>query len=303
MQFLSFAIVCASVILVYLGCPAQGHPSVLMKKRSSCDDKCKGFTCGTPNRGPRVVGGGYTAPHEYPWLVAFTYGKKLYCSGTLINDRYVLTAAHCVTNIRNNKITLTFGSYNKTLTNENSRQVRKIGSVWSHPDFNRRTFNNDVGLVKLNNPVEFTKEVRPACIPDVANQETYAGMTGIVAGWGRTSEYGNASDAVREVTVPIITNEECKTKNYKPNDITDNMICAGHDAGKIDACQGDSGGPLMLKNGNKIEIIGIVSWGEGCARALYPGVYSRLSRYMDLITEQLSMEESCSCPDPDPLVH
>lgn len=76
-----------------------------------------------------------------------------------------------LSSIRHNKVTLTFGSYNKTVTDETSRQVRKIGSVWSHPNFNRRTFNNDVGLVRLNNPVEFTREVRPACIPALESRE------------------------------------------------------------------------------------------------------------------------------------
>ncbi|XP_063840093.1 trypsin 3A1-like [Scylla paramamosain] len=297
MQLCTFAILCGATLLALGGCPVQGRATVMLKMRDSCDGKCLNFTCGTPNRGGRVVGGNETAPNEYPWIVAFYYSGKLYCSGSLVNDRYIITAAHCVRRVAKHKITLIFGSHNKTIQEEKGRQVRKIDSVWYHPSFQRHTYNNDLGIIKLDVPVEITKFVRPICLPS-NSQETYEGSMGIVAGWGRTDESGNSSDVLRYVKVPIMTNTECKTKKYRPREITENMMCAGYDAGKIDACQGDSGGPLMYKNGSRIELIGVVSWGEGCARPGYPGVYTRISMYWTDINRELNKEKSCSCPEP-----
>ncbi|XP_045118601.1 vitamin K-dependent protein C-like [Portunus trituberculatus] len=230
-------------------------------------------------------------------MVAFYYSGKLYCSGSLVNDRYIITAAHCIRRVAKHKISLVLGSHNKTTHDEEGRQVRKVATVWHHPSFQRNTYNNDLGIVKLDVPAEITKFVRPICLPS-DRDATYEGLSGIVAGWGRMKEYGNSSDVLRYVKVPIMTNAECKTKNYSPREITENMMCAGYDAGKIDACQGDSGGPLMYKNGSRIEIIGVVSWGEGCARARYPGVYTRLSKYWTEIDRELNKEKSCSCPEP-----
>ncbi|KAK7086811.1 Transmembrane protease serine 6, partial [Halocaridina rubra] len=87
--------------------------------------------------------------------------------------------------------------------------------------------------------------------------KNYVGEYGIVPGWGRQSESGEPSDVVRQVRIPIISNEQCKTKKYQPHEITDNMMCAGYDAGKIDACQGDSGGPLLYERQgeNQIDLI------------------------------------------------
>ncbi|XP_066977455.1 trypsin-1-like [Macrobrachium rosenbergii] len=255
---------------------------------------CRGYRCGTPNREGRVVGGRITQRNLYPWLVSLSYRGKLYCGASLINDRFLITAAHCIKRVNKARVDILLGSYNKSDASEVSRQVRRVKDWWAHDGFDRRTFINDVGIIELNEPVEFDRHIRPVCLP--SEEKSYIGQFGIVPGWGRQSEDGESSDVVREVRVPIISNEECRNKKYKPHEIKDSMMCAGYDAGKIDACQGDSGGPLLHERpeGNQIDLIGIVSWGQGCARAGYPGVYTRIQSYREFIDSKVS--SGCFCP-------
>ncbi|KAG7156333.1 trypsin-1-like [Homarus americanus] len=291
-------LLCGLILLVHFCSHSQAEDRRLKtRSRGRCDGVCKSYTCGTVNRSGRVVGGTPTSAGKYPWLVSLFYRGKLYCGATLINNRYLITAAHCVKRVNLNNVKIVLGSYNKTDVHEPSRQVRKVGTWWAHQLFDRRSYNNDIGIIMLNEEVEITKHVRPVCLP-VSGDGNYTGLTGIVPGWGRLSENGYPSEVVHEVKVPIISNEECKKKKYRPSEITDNMMCAGYDEGKIDACQGDSGGPLLLDTGKNIEIIGVVSWGQGCARAKYPGVYTRLEKYMDFVNSKI-YDQGCFCPPPN----
>jgi secreted trypsin-like serine protease len=116
-----------------------------------------------------------------------------------------------------------------------------------------------------------------------------------VAGWGH-KEYGGKKSTLRRVSVPILSNEECKTTtNYEPDRITPNMICAGSVGS--DACQGDSGGPLFVNDAGQLRLIGIVSYGDGCGKAGYPGIYTRVSKYLTFICDELQADgkEDCVC--------
>jgi len=115
-----------------------------------------------------------------------------------------------------------------------------------------------------------------------------------VTGWGRIAEGGQVSSVLRQIQVPVMNNTACHKFKYSKKSITSNMFCAGYAKGQIDACQGDSGGPIQIKRkDNKIELIGIVSWGHGCGRAGYPGVYTRLGRYLEWIAR--STYNGCYC--------
>ncbi|KAG8231375.1 hypothetical protein J437_LFUL008923 [Ladona fulva] len=123
---------------------------------------------------------------------------------------------------------------------------------------------------------------------------SYSGMTGIVTGWGKTSEGAPTSNFLQEVQVPIYSNAQCKSDSYYGSTrITDNMMCAGYKSGSKDSCQGDSGGPMQVDNNGSYEIVGVVSWGEGCARPGYPGVYTRVNRYLTWIEKKTN--GSCFC--------
>lgn len=122
----------------------------------------------------------------------------------------------------------------------------------------------------------------------------YTGSRTIIAGWGRTSERANPSPVLQVVTVPIWSRDQCLASAYGAKKITPNMICGGYYEGGKDACQGDSGGPLQFQGPTgSMEVIGITSWGRGCARPNLPGVYTNVVRYLDWVHEK--MDGECMC--------
>jgi len=161
----------------------------------------------------------------------------------------------------------------------------------SHPDYNKDTTNYDFAIVRLSQPVALGLRAMPACLPDAdLGGDALGGETVTVSGWGSTSSGGGQATVLQLVNVPAMTNAECRDTGYGESQITDAMLCAGHiDAGGVDSCQGDSGGPLTYTTGGKTYVVGVVSWGVGCAWANYPGVYARVTHVRDWIDEQLAI--------------
>ncbi|VVC33677.1 Serine proteases, trypsin family, serine active site,Peptidase S1, PA clan,Serine proteases, trypsin [Cinara cedri] len=255
------------------------------------DDQDCDCSCGSPNVDTKIVGGDPSGVHEYPWMVRLSYFNQFYCGGSLINDRYVLTAAHCVKGFFWPLVKITFGEHdycNATRKPETRFVLRTILGEFSYLNF-----QNDLALLRLNDRVPMTATIRPICLPTDPN-DSYENGVAKAAGWGTLYENGQASCHLRHVDVPIVSNEDCTKTNYTGGLITENMICAGHEKGGKDSCQGDSGGPLMRQMANnRFEIIGIVSWGHGCARPGYPGVYTRVAKYVPWIKE--NTKEGCYC--------
>lgn len=247
--------------------------------------------CGVPNQEIRIVGGRPTGVHRYPWVAKLMYESHFHCGGSLINSDYVLTAAHCVRKLKKSRIRVIFGDHDQSTTTDGETITRMVSSIVRHRNFDVNSYNHDVALLRLRKAVPFTKSVRPICLP-LATREP-SGKVGTVVGWGRLSEGGNLADVVQEVQVPILSLAQCRASKYRPQRITANMICAGK--GVEDSCQGDSGGPLLINSDvdDKLEIIGIVSWGVGCGRPGYPGVYTRVTKYLDWI--QKNMRDTCAC--------
>ncbi|XP_049961052.1 trypsin-7-like [Schistocerca serialis cubense] len=249
-------------------------------------------TCGERNDGSRIVGGQAADVSEFPWMARLTYFNRFYCGGTLINDRYVLTAAHCVKGFMWFMIKVTFGEHdrcNSTMRPETRFVLRAFTG-----DFSFMNFDHDIALLRLNDRVPITQDIRPICLPP-NDEKLYEGTKAVATGWGTLQEDGKASCILQEVEVPVMTNEECrKNTKYRESMITDNMMCAGYPDGMKDSCQGDSGGPLGRERDDKrFELIGVVSWGNGCARAGYPGVYTRVTRYLDWI--RVNTRDGCYC--------
>ncbi|KAI4457443.1 tryptase-related [Holotrichia oblita] len=254
--------------------PPTQQPPVIVTP-TSCG-RCK---CGASYKYHRIVGGVETTANAYPWMVYLTYSGRFYCGASVINDRYILTAAHCINGFPKERLAATFLDHDRSTTYETKTFTRKIANILKHGGYGvGGTFNNDIALLKLNEPLDFSGLVKPVSI---------------VTGWGATESTGQVSNVLREVDVPVISNMECRSTGYGRR-ITDNMICAGYPEGQKDACQGDSGGPMHIANNSLYSIIGVVSWGEGCAQANYPGVYTRVNRY---ITRSffLSWETNLGC--------
>jgi secreted trypsin-like serine protease len=194
------------------------------------------------------------------------------------------------------------------INDEEDGTRHEVCETTSHPEYNDVTVEYDFAIVRLSKPVNIGLRAMPACLPDKNDQrmagDALAGETVTVSGWGNPSSNAtNQNTLLHVVHVPAMSNQECsqtgystyvnpKTGDIEPIEIIDAMLCAGHTEGGIDACQGDSGGPLTYKAAGRTYIVGVVSFGIGCAEAAYPGVYARVTHVRNWIDEQLAKQ----CP-------
>uniref|UniRef100_A0A182QYZ9 Peptidase S1 domain-containing protein n=1 Tax=Anopheles farauti TaxID=69004 RepID=A0A182QYZ9_9DIPT len=260
-------------------------------------ENCPMCQCGRTNRLTRIVGGQETQVNQYPWMAMLQYSGTFYCGGSLISDRHVLTAAHCVHGFNRNKISVVLMEHDRVSTTESMTMVSKVLRVIEHSGYNSNNYNSDIAILRLATAMNINDKLRPVCLP--TPKKPFTGYDGIVTGWGATSENGAISTNLQEVTVPIMSNADCRKTGYGMTRITDNMLCAGYDEGKKDSCQGDSGGPLHVIKQNSTDnvhqIAGIVSWGEGCAKPNYPGVYTRVNRFGTWIRS--NTVDGCYCSE------
>ncbi|KAJ0177721.1 hypothetical protein K1T71_006594 [Dendrolimus kikuchii] len=251
-------------------------------KNCSCE-------CGGSNQENRIVGGVPAGINEFPWLARIVYDGQFHCGASVLTKEYVVTAAHCVRKLKRSRIRVILGDHDQTVTTESAAIMRAVTSIIRHRSFDADSYNNDIALLKLRKPVNFSKIIRPVCLPAAGVEP--AGKEGIVVGWGRTTEGGQLPAVVQQVRVPILTLTQCRRMKYNAARITGNMLCAGR--ASTDSCQGDSGGPLLVQQGEKYQIVGIVSWGVGCGRPGYPGVYTRITRYLPWL--RANLRDTCLC--------
>ena len=215
-----------------------------------------------------VVGGTRAAQGEFPFMVRLSMG----CGGALYSSRLVLTAAHCVGRTGTNTgITATVGAVD---LQSSSRTTVRSNYVYRAPGYNGN--GKDWALIRLATPVTGL-----ATLP-IATTAAYNTGTFTIAGWGAAREGGAQQRYLLKATVPFVADTTCD--NSYPDLIPSDEICAGFAAGGTDTCQGDSGGPMFRRDAANAWIqVGIVSWGNGCARPNYPGVYSEVSTFASAI--------------------
>lgn len=355
-------------------------------------------TCGDSGktRTSRIVGGSDSKLGQWPWMTAMYLKRprgfsssmvsEFWCGGALINRRFVLTAAHCLSDQKGNRyktdqVTIKLGGVdlvrhqappdivrNAALSldsrtpnlNSNSNQLRsrlasvvqardddeefswtsfitkalgfgssspssgstsspvtgepankalnqlvsdskkqqlaarakktyfkeyRVANIKQHPDFQRRGFYNDIGLIELKSDVDYDDLIAPICLPSEFDlKRDLSGYMATVLGWGTLSYQGQGSKLLQQVSLPIWNNKDCDARY--PQDISKTFICAGFLTGGKDACQGDSGGPLMVSDkSGRWTIHGVVSFGKMCAQPEFPGVYTRITEYLDWIRD------------------
>lgn len=245
-----------------------------------------------------------TPKRKYSWLVGLDLrGDQRYeCGGTIINDLYILTAAHCLYNwqtmfyFKNVPVTVGIADHNQFSTTDDLPSITRRVPVLKyiiHPFFTLLSPKNDIALLRLKEPLDFsTSNVQPACLPQ-DDSDTYAGRTGTVVGWGTTSEGGVRPHNLMEVTVPIL-DPQCGGRRVGGQGIWDTMLCAGGIDGK-GPCNGDSGGALTVRENWGPVVVGLVSFSEGCARRDVPTVYTRVSKFLSWIRQNTVNAVFSSC--------
>jgi len=270
--------------------------------------------------GGRIVGGQNAAENEFPWHCALISksGKFYGCSATLLscNPVILVTAAHCFPRIKVMGITVNLrkpksvacGKYTISESGpapmDDNEQRLNITEVMIHSGYDDRLYTNDIALLKVDGRFECKKRVLyPACFPS-KDQLTYEGWEPTtVTGWGTQAEGGRVSTKLKKGKVAPVSDQKCKKVmggQAGSPPIAGSMLCAGNTKGQVDSCQGDSGGPLVTTavEGRKRQkkagwsLVGVVSWGLGCAREGTYGVYTEVSHYLHWIADSYGLRAS-----------
>jgi len=226
-----------------------------------------------PQLDGRIVGGYETSIDDHPYQVSLQRNGNHFCGGSLYSDDIVITAAHCLQKITASQIKVRVGStYWRS-----GGSVHAVRAFKNHEGYNARTMINDIAIMRIE-PVSFRSTVRAI---GIAESNPRNGAEAVVSGWGTTASGSSTiPDHLLAVDLKIVEKHECASKEYSyGSKIKDTMICAY--AAHKDACQGDSGGPLV--SGGRL--VGVVSWGHGCADTRYPGVYADVAHFHSWIEE------------------
>lgn len=245
---------------------------------------------------PLIVGGTKTKTAEFPHMAAIGWTQKtgevsFLCGGQLISERYVLTAAHCTSSNRVKPDIIRLGDQNLVQTDDGA-QPKDFGieSIVKHDKYRHSSKYYDIALMKLNQDVKISKFIRPACL---WQQDSIPKVTVIGSGWGATGFGQSTSDDLLKVALDYIPNADCKrfwtSGSSFDNGLVDSQMCAGNLKGGYDTCQGDSGGPIQItlaENPCVHHILGITSFGRICGGSS-PGIYTRVSSYLDWIEDKV----------------
>lgn len=237
------------------------------------------------NDSQRVVGGEPAQPGSRPWQVGLLVAgindnaQAQFCGGTLIAPKWVVTAAHCVDGgMLPSQVAVLPGTH--SLSDAKARRVA-VKLLVVHPQWNKDTSDHDIALLELAVPVTPGPAITPIRFATTA-QEPSAGTPLTVSGWGATKQGGAGSVLLMTVDVPVVPLGRCNQSTSYDGAITARMVCAGRDEGGKDSCQGDSGGPAVTA-GDEPTLVGVVSWGHGCAKPWKYGVYTRVGAFADWI--------------------
>jgi len=233
----------------------------------------------------KIVGGDEAAPHQYPWIVALFIDNAWFCGGSLISEKWVLTAAHCVDGAH--RFEVMAGAHNVRASSEPHRVSIVSSHGFTHEHWDRYKLKNDIALIELPEAVTFSDYIKPSCLPAAGNAVSEGDLLSVI-GWGKPSDHASSISPVLRMVhnLPTMTNKKC---NSFYGIVGDGVVCVDTTGGHS-SCNGDSGGPLMVPQssvkeaGQKWDQVGIVSFGSsaGCEKG-YPAAFTRTEYYREWI--------------------
>lgn len=230
----------------------------------------------------RIVGGNATTIDQIPYQVSLRSNNRHNCGGSIVSSKHVITAAHCI-NASPSRYSILAGS--TTRTGDENQQLKQVSRLVRHPGYNSSPIDHDIAIVFVATEFEFNKFVQAIKLPEfgVIPEE---GAIVTVSGWGTIRQGGGVlPNILQYVSKPIVGNARCNVSYV--GRVKEGMLCAGTEEGGKDSCQGDSGGPLTLDG----LLTGVVSWGRGCGQKGFPGVYTRVSHYVDWVSKTITSDE------------
>lgn len=291
----------------------QGSDPQYIGSKLKLTDKCAtgravSVSCGLPVCGIRpayiqpslrVVGGDIADPNAWPWQVSIFGGtdRKYFCGGSIINEKWILTAGHCIGGRESPDDILIRAGQPRRDTYSPYLQEFHPAELYLHKEYNPHTVDNDIALIRLQETIRFNDHVRPICLPKT-NKRLPVGTRCTVIGWGKQGDSAvDYERQIRQVNLEVTDWKKCKyaiehAEIQVPYQLTDHMFCAGGGLGH-DSCSGDSGGPFLCnldKSKDTWFVAGIVSWGVACAYPNVPGVYTNVPGYLDWIRNTTGLD-------------
>ncbi|XP_075392498.1 transmembrane protease serine 9 [Tenrec ecaudatus] len=222
----------------------------------------------------RIVGGSAAGRGEWPWQVSLWLRRREHrCGAVLVAERWLLSAAHCFDVYGDPKQWAAF--LGTPFLSGADGQLERVARIYRHPFYNLYTLDYDVALLELAGPVRRSHLVRPICLPEPAPRPP-AGARCVITGWGSVREGGAMARQLQKAAVRLLSEQTCR--RFYPVQISSRMLCAGFPQGGVDSCSGDAGGPLACREpSGRWVLAGVTSWGYGCGRPHFPGVYTRVA--------------------------
>ncbi|XP_033643912.1 uncharacterized protein LOC117303722 isoform X2 [Asterias rubens] len=241
----------------------------------------------------RIIGGSAAKRGSWPWQAQLILKRSgHYCGATLIDEHTVISAAHCFQRYGKERFTVRLGEHDQ-YRSEGSEQDFDIECLHIHQRYDSTSTNNDIAVLKLKakngRGVQMNNYVSPACLTE--REDLPDNHNCWISGWGNTGD--DYPKLLQEARVPLLSRSTCTSRRVYGYKLTNQMMCAGYLNGGIDSCDGDSGGPLVCEYNGVWQLVGVTSWGSGCAQPNAPGVYSRVNQFLDWINDK---RQTNQCP-------